>query len=70
MVIDAGGINLVIGLLDPFVMSLHADQNYLKVVKITDSNDDVAFVKTMLVGDKNPSYSDREIREFMKKGEK
>lgn len=67
--LDAGGINLIIGFLDPFVMSLYADQNYLKIVKITDKNGDVAFKKTMLIGDKHPSYSDEEIREFMKKGE-
>lgn len=68
--IDAGGINLVVGLLDPFVMSLHADQNYLKVIKIIDREGNIAFKKTMLVGDKNPSYSDEEIREIMLKEEK
>jgi len=68
--LDAGGINLVTGLLDPFIMSLHADQNYLKVIKITDKNGDIAFKKTMLIGDKNPSYSDEEIREIMLKEEK
>jgi len=68
--IDAGGINLIIGFLDPFVMSLYADQNYLKVMKITDKDGDIAFKKTMLIGDKHPSYSDEEIRDLMNKGEK
>ena len=68
--IDAGGINLIIGFLDPFVMSLYADQNYLKVLKVTDKNGDIAFKKTMLIGDKHPSYSDEEIRDLMKKGER
>jgi len=64
--LTSGGINAVIGFLDPFVMSLHADQKYLKVVKITDVNGKVAFKKVLFVGDKNPSYSDEQIRQLMK----
>jgi len=65
--LESAGIGLFIGLLDPFVMSLHADQNYLKVLKLTDKDGKIAFIKTMLIGDKNPSYSDEEIRNLMKK---
>ena len=61
------GIGAVVGLLDPFVMSLHADQKYLRVVKITDGKGKVAFKKVLFVGDKNPSYSDAEIRQLMGK---
>jgi hypothetical protein len=68
--IESAGIGLVIGVLDPFVMGLQADQNYLKVVKTTDKDGKISFVKTMLIGDKNPSYSDDEIRNLMIKGEK
>lgn len=64
--LTSGGINMVVGFLDPFVMSLHADQKYLKVDKFTDSNGKVAFKKVMLIGDKNPSYSDAQIRQMMK----
>lgn len=60
------GLGAVIGLMDPFVMSLHADQKYLSVVKITDASGRVAFKKVLFVGDKNPSYSDAEIRQLMK----
>ncbi len=64
--ISMGGVYGVIGLLDPFVMDLHADQKYLKVVKLTDSKGKVAFKKVLFVGDKNPSYSDAKIRQLMK----
>lgn len=68
--VDMAGLGLIIGVLDPFIMGLYADQNYLKVVKLTDKDGKVAFVKTMLVGDKNPSYSEQEIHDLMNKGDK
>lgn len=64
--LTSGGINAVVGFLDPFVMDLHADQKYLKVVKLTDAKGKVAFKKVLFVGDKNPSYSDAQIRQLMK----
>ena len=60
------GIHGVIGLVDPFVMSLYADQKYLSVVKMTDASGRVAFKKVLFVGDKNPKYSEAEIRQLIK----
>ncbi len=60
------GVYGVVGLMDPFVMSLHADQKHLSIVKLTDSKGKVAFKKVLFVGDKNPSYSDAQIRQLIK----
>ena len=64
--LTSGGINAVIGFLDPFVMSLYADQKYLKILKMTDAKGNVAFKKVLFVGDKHPSYSDTKIRHLIK----
>jgi hypothetical protein len=54
------GIGLLVGALDPFVMSAYADQYYIKVYKVTLKNSKTAFVNKFLVGDKNPKLSSAE----------
>jgi hypothetical protein len=54
------GIGLLVGALDPFVMSAYADQYYIKVYKVTLKNSKTAFVNKFLVDDKNPKLSSAE----------
>ncbi len=55
------GIGLLVGALDPYIMSLYADQYYIKVYKITLKNGKTVFMNKFLVGDKNPKLSDKEV---------
>ena len=64
--LTSGGINAVIGFLDPFIMSLYADQKYLRILKLTDAKGNVAFKKVLFVRDKHPSYSDEKIHQLIK----
>lgn len=56
------GIGIVIGLLDPYVMSFYADQEYVLVR--ADSNGELTAV--MFIGDKHPKLSDEQIHNILK----
>ena len=56
------GIGVLVGLLDPYVMSLYADQEYLLVR--ADKNGELEAI--MFIGDKHPSLSDEEIHNILK----
>jgi hypothetical protein len=55
------GIGLLVGALDPYIMSLYADQYYIKVYKITLKNGKTVFMNKFLVGDKNPKLSNKKV---------
>jgi len=60
--IGAGaGIGLIVGLLDPIVMSAYADQQYILVKKSGDE-----LVAVTFFGDKHPSYTQEQIHNILK----
>jgi len=61
------GIGLLIGALDPYIMSFYADQQYIKVYKITLKNGNVAYMNKFFVGDKHPSLSADQIKAVLEK---
>lgn len=66
--IGAGlGIGLVIGALSPFVAEAYADQQYIQIEKITLKDGSTAQTSSYFVGNKHPSYSDEEIKQFINK---
>lgn len=66
--IGAGlGIGLVIGALSPFVADAYADQQYIQIEKITLKDGSTAQRSSYFVGNKHPSYSDEEIKQFISK---
>jgi len=61
----AGGgaaIGVLVGLMNPYVMSLYADQEYVLVR--TDGKGELKAV--MFIGDKHPSLSEEQIHEILK----
>ena len=68
--LSGGGIGLIIGFLDPFVLGSKMDQKYLKVERIEDANGNVAFKKIMFIGAKGgKEYSEDEIKRIMKEND-
>ena len=61
------GIGLVIGALDPFVMSLYADQHYLRVDEVRLDDGTLAWEARFFIGDKHPAYAPEEIRQIIAK---
>ena len=61
------GIGLVIGALDPFVMELYADQKYIQVSKVTLNDEKTVYTNSFFIGNKNPSYSNEEIKSYINK---
>jgi len=59
------GIGLLIGALDPFVMSLYSDQYYVQVYKVKLKNGKTVFMNKFLVGDKNPKLSEEEVKNIL-----
>ena len=59
------GIGLLIGALDPFVMSFYADQQFIKVYKVQLKDGRTVFMNKFFVGDKHPSYSKEEIKSIL-----
>lgn len=59
------GIGLLIGALDPFVMSFYADQQFVKVYKVQLKDGKSVFVNKYFVGDKHPTYSKEKINELL-----
>ena len=55
-------IGIVVGLLDPYVMSLYEDQQYVLIR--ADKNGELEAI--MFIGDKHPSLSDEEIHKILK----
>jgi len=59
------GIGLLIGALDPFVMSFYADQQFVKVYKVQLKDGRTVFMNKFFVGDKHPEYSKEEIQTIL-----
>ena len=59
------GIGLLIGALDPFVMSIYADQYFVQVYKVKLKNGKTVFMNKFLVGDKNPKLSEKEVKSIL-----
>ena len=56
-------IGMVVGLLDPYVMSLYADQEYVLIR--ADKNGELEAI--MFIGDKHPSLSEKQIHNILNK---
>ena len=56
------GISMVYNLMDPFIMDLYADQEYVLIRK--DSNGELKAL--YFIGDKHPSMSKKNIHEILK----
>jgi len=54
-------IGIVVGLLDPYVMSMYADQEYMLVR--TDGKGELESI--LFIGDKHPSLSEAEIHKIL-----
>lgn len=68
--LSGGGVGLIIGFLDPFVLGSKMDQKYLKVERVEDAKGNVAFKKIMFIGAKGgKEYSEEEIKKIMKENE-
>jgi hypothetical protein len=59
-------IGLVIGALNPYVMSLYADQEYVLIKNVKLPNGVVARKAIIFVGDKHPSLSEAEIHKVLR----
>jgi hypothetical protein len=59
-------IGLVVGALDPYVMSLYADQEYVLIKNIKMPNGKIARKAVIFVGDKHPSLSEEEIHTILR----
>ena len=59
------GIGVLIGALDPFVMSIYSDQYYVQVYKVELKNGKTVFMNKFLVGDKNPKLSEEEVKNIL-----
>ena len=59
------GIGLLIGALDPFIMSIYSDQYYVQVYKVELNNGKTVFMNKFLVGDKNPKLSEKEVKNIL-----
>jgi hypothetical protein len=67
--LSSAGFGLIIGLINPFVMSRQMDQKYLQIIKMEDNNGNIAFKKTMFMGaNKGNEYSEDEILKLINKG--
>jgi hypothetical protein len=60
-------IGLVIGLLDPFVMGLYADQQYIAVRNVTLPDGRLVRKAVIFVGDKHPALDETQIHAILKK---
>ena len=59
------GIGVLIGALDPFVMSMYADQYYVQVYKVKLNNSKTVYMNKFLVGDKHPKLSEKEVKSIL-----
>jgi hypothetical protein len=59
-------IGLVIGALNPYVMSFYADQEYVLIKNVKLPNGVVARKAIIFVGDKHPSLSEAEIHKILR----
>jgi hypothetical protein len=59
------GIGILIGALDPFVMSIYADQYYVQVYKVELKNGKTVYMNKFLVGDKHPKLSEKEVKSIL-----
>jgi hypothetical protein len=55
-----------VGALDPYVMSLYADQEYVLIKNIKMPNGKIARKAVIFVGDKHPSLSEEEIHTILR----
>ena len=63
--VTGAGIGILYSFLDAPIMSLYADQYYIKVYKVRLNNGRVVFMNKFLVGDKNPKLSKEEIKNIL-----
>jgi len=59
------GIGLLYGVLDPYIMSFYADQQYAQVYKVTLRNGKTVYMNRFFVGDKHPALSEAEIKSIL-----
>ena len=59
------GIGLLIGALDPYIMSMYADQLYIKVYKVKLNNEKTVYMNKFFVGDKFPELSEKKIKSIL-----
>ena len=68
--LSGGGMGLIVGFLNPFVLNSKMDKKYLQVERIEDADGNVAFRKIMFIGAKGgKEYSEDEIKKIIKESE-
>jgi hypothetical protein len=58
------GIGLLIGALDPYVMSIYADQYYVELYEVELKNGKKVYMNKFLICDKDPKLSEEEIKKI------
>ena len=59
---SGAGIGLIIGMLDPLVMSAYEDQKFIEIKKCSNGE----LKSTLFIGDKHPSLTKQQIHQIIK----
>jgi len=59
------GMGMIIGALDPYIMSQYEDQLYVEVYKVKLNDGRTVFFNKFFVGDKHPELSKEEIKQVL-----